>query len=202
MKIYYSPASPYVRKCMVVAAELGLLDRIERLPSAASPVKMDMTVAQSNPLGKVPTFITDAGQAIYDSRVICEYLNDLGKGNLIPPPSEQRWRVLTEQSLADGILDAALLARYETATRPRALHWQDWHQGQMRKIDGSLASFEGVIAQRDDEVNVGMIALGCALGYLDFRFPEYDWRGGHPALDRWYARFAERPSMQSTAPRS
>src|SRR5690606_38776840 len=113
MKIYFSPASPFVRKCMAVAHETGLVDRIEKLPSAANPVNRDRTVIASNPLGQVPTLITDDGQALYDSRVICEYLDDLGGGKLFPATGKARWQALADQALADGILGAALLARYE-----------------------------------------------------------------------------------------
>ncbi len=200
MKIYYSPASPYVRKCMVVASELGLTDRIEKLSSAASPVKMDTSVAASNPLGKVPTLITDDSQALFDSRVICEYLNDLGQGSLFPEPGAQRWQALTEQSLADGLLDAALLARYETALRPEQFQWQEWTDGQMRKIANALTYFEGVVAQRAGQVDISTITLGCGIGYLDFRYPHYDWRSTYPAVAQWYAEFSQRPSMRDTVP--
>src|SRR5690606_8322753 len=120
MKIYFSPASPFVRKCLVVAAEVGLADRIEKLPSNAHPVNRDSTIAATNPLGQVPTFFTGEGQAIHDSRVICEYLNNLAGADLFPADAKKRWQALTEQSLADGILDAALLARYEATVRPEA----------------------------------------------------------------------------------
>src|SRR5690606_29297428 len=193
MKIYYSAASPYVRKCMVVASELGLSDRIEKLACAASPVKMDLTVAASNPLGKVPALITDDGQALFDSRVICEYLNHLGQGKLFSDASGERWQVLTEQALADGLLDAALLARYETATRPEQHQWKDWTDGQMRKIANALGHFEAVVTQRAGQIDIGMITLGCALGYLDLRFSDYDWRSAYPGVAQWYAEFSQRP---------
>ena len=104
MKIFYSPLSPYVRKCMVVALELGLTDRIEKINGAANPITRDPAIVAKNPLGKVPTFIAEDGTALYDSRVICEYLNELGKGTLIPASGSARWQVMTEQSLGDGIL--------------------------------------------------------------------------------------------------
>ena len=115
MKLYHSQTSPYVRKCMFIAHHLGLADRIEKLPSAAHPVNRDQSIIPSNPLGKVPTMITDDGTVLFDSRVICEYLDHLGKGSFFPAAGAERWRVLTEQALADGILDAALLS----ATRAR-----------------------------------------------------------------------------------
>lgn len=200
MKIYFSPASPFVRKCLVVAGEVGLADRIEKLPSNAHPVNRDATIAASNPLGQVPTFFTDEGQAIYDSRVICEYLNSMAGADLYPSDMRARWQALTEQSLADGILDAALLARYEETVRPEALRWKDWTQSQMGKMADSLDYFEGVIGERGDRVDIGTITLGCALGYLDFRFADYDWRTSRPALTAWFAKFNQRPSMQQTLP--
>lgn len=200
MKIYFSPASPYARKCMVVASELGLTDRIEKLASAANPVKMDQTIAAFNPLGKVPTLITDDNHALFDSRVICEYLNDLGAGTLFPQASAGRWQALTEQSLADGMLDAALLARYEKGARPEPLQWKDWTDGQMRKIANGLAHFDGVVGQRAGKIDIGLITLGCVLGYLDFRFTDYDWRSAYPTVAQWFVQFSERPSMKQTVP--
>lgn len=121
MKLHFSPTSPYVRKCMVSAHELGVADRITLLPSKAHPVDRDATLVATNPLGKVPAFITDDGLVLYDSRVICEWLDSSFNGRLFPREGTARWHALVLQSLADGILDAALLARYEEAARPEAL---------------------------------------------------------------------------------
>ena len=120
MKIYYAAASPFVRKCLVVAAELGLRDKIELVSAAAHPVNRDKSVVAHNPLGKIPTLLVDDGSALYDSRVICEYLNSLGDGHLLPREGKERWDMLVEQSLADGVCDAAVLTRYETFARPEA----------------------------------------------------------------------------------
>ncbi|CAB3637777.1 glutathione S-transferase [Achromobacter pulmonis] len=199
MKIYFSPASPFVRKCMVIAHELGLADRIEKLPSAAGPVARDQTIIPDNPLGQVPTLITDDGQRLFDSRVICEYLNDLGKGALFPAGAA-RWHALTEQSLGDGMLGAALLARYETALRPEPLRWDGWYEGQMGKVRDGLALLEKTAASLEGRLDIGTITIGCALGYLDFRYPDFDWRAGHPAVAAWFKAFNQRPSMQATLP--
>lgn len=199
MKIFFSPASPFVRKCMVIAHELGLADRIEKLPSAAGPVQRDQTIIPANPLGQVPTFITDDGQVLFDSPVVCEYLNDLGGGSLFPT-DKTRWQVLTEQSMADGMLGAALLARYETALRPEALRWAGWVEGQLSKVRDGLALIEKNAASLDGRLDIGTITIGCALGYLDFRFPDLDWRASHPATAAWYEGFSQRPSMQATKP--
>lgn len=201
MKIYFSPASPFVRKCMVIAHELGLVDRIEKLPSAAGPVARDQTIIPSNPLGQVPTLLTDDGQALFDSRVICEYLNELGGGALFPAGAA-RWRALAEQSLGDGMLGAALLARYETVLRPEALRWDGWYEGQLGKVRDGLAQLEKTAASLEGRLDIGTITVGCALGYLDFRYPDFDWRAGHPAVAAWFKTFNQRPSMQATLPRA
>ena len=200
MKLYYSPLSPYVRKCMVVATELGLADRIEKVTGAANPITRDQTIVAQNPLGKLPTFITDDGAVLYDSRVICEYLNDIGKGKFFPAAGAARWQVLTEQSLGDGILDAALLARYEGAMRPEALRWADWTKGQMEKIHSGLALINANAGKWGDSIDIGKITFGCVLGYLDLRFSTLDWRTQYPAATTWFAKFNARPSMQATVP--
>lgn len=199
MRLYFSPASPFVRKVLVAAHELGLAGRIENLPSAAHPVQTDTTIAADNPLGQVPTFYTDDGLALYDSRVICEYLDVLGGGALFPA-GEARWPALVRQSEADGLLDAALLARYEAVVRPAEHRWEPWTDGQMRKIGRTLDHFEASIAAIDGVLNIGTISVGCALGYLDFRFADLGWRPSRPKLADWYARFGERPSMVATRP--
>lgn len=201
MKIFYSAASPYVRKCMVVAIETGLESRIERLAAAANPVNRDANIVAQNPLGKVPTFITDDGQVLYDSRVICEYLNDLGRGSLIPASGPARWRVLTEQSLGDGILDAALLARYEGAMRPENLRWPEWARGQMDKIHSGIAVINAQAPQWGDTFDLGKITMASALGYLDFRFASLDWRSQYPNAAAWFAKINARPAMQATVPK-
>ncbi len=197
MKIYFSPASPYVRKVMVVAHELGLADRIERLPSAAGPVQRDATIRQDNPLGQVPTFFTDDGTVLYDSRVICEYLDDLGAGTFFGA-GPSRWRNLTDAALGDGLLGAALLARYEAVLRPEPLRWADWSRGQLEKVTDAVDRMEAM--KLGSRLDIGTVTFACGLGYLDFRFPDLDWRAGRPNVTAWYADFAQRPSMVATAP--
>ena len=200
MKIFYSPASPFVRKCMVAAHELGIADSIEKLPSAASPVKRDGTILPSNPLGQVPTFLCDDGQVLHDSRVICEYLNDLQSGALFPATGKERWARLTELALADGMTAAALLARYETMLRPEPLRWSDWTDGQLAKVRSGLEWLEPVAPSFGDRVDIGTIAFGCTLGYMDFRFPSVDWRAAAPNTAKWFEVFNRRASMQATLP--
>lgn len=199
MKLYHSPASPFVRKVLVVAREAGCHDDIECLPARANPVETDTAIAAHNPLAQVPTLLTDDGTALHDSRVICEYLDARAASGLFGS-GKTRWQALVLQSLADGVLDAALLARYERVVRPAERQWDVWEDGQMRKIARSLDEIEGRIAELEGQVDIGTIALGCALGYLDFRFPEYDWRRNRAGLAYWYAEFSQRPSMLATAP--
>jgi glutathione S-transferase len=200
MKIYFSPASPFVRKCMVVAHELGLEGRIEKLDSAANPVNRDAKIRADNPLGQVPTFFTDGGEALYDSRVICEYLDALGGGTMFGTGG-QRWTLLTEQALGDGLLGAALLTRYERVARPKELYWADWEKGQMGKVADTVDRIEKLAPALGERVDIGTITFGCGLGYLDFRFPDFDWRSNHPKTAAWFETFNARPSMQATLPR-
>ncbi len=200
MKIYYAPASPFVRKCLVAAAELGLRDRIELVTAAAHPVNRDQNVVAHNPLGKIPTLITDDGSVLYDSRVICEYLNGLGNGRLLPREGSARFGVLVEQSLADGICDAAVLTRYETFARPEPLRWKEWIGGQLEKVNSGLDLIEARAAHFGDRVDLGTIAFGCALGYLDFRFASLGWREARPSAAAWFERFGARDSMVATRP--
>lgn len=200
MKLFHSATSPYVRKCLVVAHELGVDGRIERLPAAAHPVNRDASIVAANPLGKVPTFVTDDGTVLYDSRVVCEWLDTTFGPRLIPRDGAARWQALVLQSLADGVLDAAILVRYETFLRPEALRWADWQAGQMDKIHTALQSLEQAPAQLQGRVDIGTLALACALGYLDLRFDAWGWRTRYPAVAAWAAGFMQRPSLQASWP--
>ena len=203
MKLHYSPTSPYVRKVMACAIETGLLDRIERSQTSASPIEANATLNSDNPLGKVPCLVTDDGMSLFDSPVVCEYLDTQHSGRkLFPAQGPERWTALRRQALGDGILDAALLARYETAMRPQNLLWNEWNQGQKAKITRGLDALEREAARFGDTVDVGTITIGCALGYLDFRFAADQWRSGRNALAGWFERFAQRPSMRDTQPPS
>jgi len=200
MQIFYSATSPYVRKCLVAAHELGLRERIELVPAAPHPVNRDQSVVARNPLGKIPTLITDDGAILYDSRVVCEYLNQLAKGQLFPGAGSARWTALGEQSLADGMLDAAVLVRYETFARPEHLRWPDWISGQTEKVVSGLAEIERHAASFAGRIDIGTITIGCALGYLDLRLAALAWRDQHRAAAAWYEQFAARESMLATRP--
>jgi glutathione S-transferase len=198
MKLRHAAASPFVRKVLVAAHELALVGRIELEPTNVSPVRINETLAPENPLMKVPSFVTDHGEVLYDSPVICEYLDSLaGSGLLFPAPGAERWTALRRQALGDGILDALILCRYESL-RPEEKRWSGWTDGQMTKAHQGLAAAasEGLTGFS----TIGHIAIACMLGYLDFRFPDDGWRRRHPRLAEWFAAVEERPSMRLTRP--
>ncbi|WP_323751503.1 glutathione S-transferase [Marinobacter sp.] len=200
-QLYYASTSPYVRKVMATAHYLGLTDQIEKLESAAHPVNRDDRIARFNPLAKVPAMRTDDGILLYDSRVICEYLDAQGGHKLIPANGNARWICLAQQALGDGLLDAAILARYELIVRPEEKQWEVWRQAQFSKIDAALTEINTQAPQLSRTPDdLGLITLGCALGYLDFRFPELDWRALHPQAADWFAEFDEHPAMLETRP--
>jgi glutathione S-transferase len=200
MKLAYSPASPYVRKVRVCAEECGLSNRIENVATKVLPSEPNRDYARMAPLMKVPSLELDDGTVLFDSIVICEYLDQLcGAGKLFPPVGDKRWRALRLHALADGILDAAVLTRYETFLRPEALRWDAWTQGQLLKVDQALDFLEA--NGRDlDGINIGTIAVGCALGYLDFRYADRRWRDSRPRLAAWYETMAQRESFKKTVP--
>ena len=200
MKLYYSNSSPFARMVLVAAHELGLADRVELVTAAVTPTSVNADVAAANPLSKVPTLITDDGAAIYDSRVIVDYLDTLGPRALAPRSGAERFAVLTDLAAAIGLLDAALSARYERAFRPEALRWDDWANGQVDKIRRTLDLFETRPLKAAGEIGIVDIAVGCCLGYLDFRFPEEDWRAARPKLAAFYAELAKRPVWPITDP--
>ncbi len=202
MKLYYSAASPYVRKVSIVAIETGLDKKIERMPTTVVPVKPNLDLGRDNPLMKVPTLVTDGGEVLFDSRVICEYLDSLHDGRkLIPTSGGERWRVLRMQALGDGILDAGILSRYEQAVRPAEKQWSDWLAGQAKKATQGMDLLEAESDLLNGPINLGQITVACALGWFEFRKPIGDIRAGRPKLFKWYDEFAKRPSMQATAPK-
>lgn len=198
MKLFYSPTSPYVRKVMAAAIHRGLAGRIERIPT--NPHQSPPELLAANPLSKVPCLITDDGFALFDSPVICEYLDTLGDAlPLFPPPhAAHRWHVLRMQALADGILDAAVLWRMEKG-RPREAARDAVMERQREVIERALAFLEHNPPGKG--LDIGGIAVGCALGYLDFRFADQPWRANCPKLAAWYAEVSALPAFAETAPR-
>ncbi len=204
MKLIGSHSSPYVRKVRVVMAEKKLDYRfIEENVWAAGT-----NIGQSNPLGKVPCLVMDGGEAVFDSRVIVEYLDTLSPvGRLIPTQGRERAEVKTWEALADGVMDAAILARLESiwdgrAEAERSTAWIDY---QLAKVRSGLQAMAQGLGDKPFcsgiHLSLSDIAVGCALGWLDFRFPQIDWRGDHPALARLHDKLALRPSFADTAPR-
>ena len=201
MKLFFNPASPFVRKVRVVAHELGLAARLELASVAPLPIRPVAELSQLNPLGKIPCLLLSDGTALYDSRVIAEYLDMLGGApRLFPPAGAARWTALRRQALADGIMDAAVATRYERVVRPPERQFAEWITGQLTKVRQALDVLEAEAGALRDSWTIGEIAIGCALGYLDFRYPEEDWRGVRPGLAAFFAAARERPSMQATAP--
>ncbi len=199
MKLHYNAASPYARKVRVLAIETGLMGGIELAKVMVTPTSPDADLCADNPIGKIPTLVLDDGSALYDSRVICEYLDGLHAGaHLFPDNDDARWTAVRRQALADGILDSAVNTRYETFLRPEELRWADWVDNQMAKIRRSLDVLEG--EPMGDGVDIGTISVACALGYLDFRYSDEGWRDSRPKLAAWFEKFAQRPSISETTP--
>ena len=201
MKLYFSPASPYVRKVLASAIELDLEHRIERVPCSVHVIRRDVNVVVHNPLGQVPTLIADDGTVLYDSRVVCEYLDTLAGGHrLFPLPMDRRYRALTEQAASDGLLDAAVLARQELTLRPADKVWEPWREAQIAKIVSALDRMQQWSPTFGDRVDIGTLTTACAIGYLEFRYADFDWRSGRGMLADWFESFARRPSIARTVP--
>ncbi|HEY5720170.1 MAG TPA: glutathione S-transferase N-terminal domain-containing protein [Gammaproteobacteria bacterium] len=199
MLLRYSPTSPYVRKVTASAHELGLFERLELLPTNSWDPASDLP--ESNPLGKVPTLVLEGGEILYDSPVICEYLDHLGGGRLFPAPGPARWAALRDQALGDGLLDAAVLLFIERARRPQEERSAWWQQLQLDTVNRALDTLEERAGSFAGLADIGQLTAAVALGYVDFRFAEMEWREGRPQLAAWYAEAAARPALQATVPR-
>jgi glutathione S-transferase len=194
MKLAYSPASPYVRKVTACAIKRGV--QIERLKIGTT----DPELLKFNPLSKVPTLITDDGQHLFDSPVICEYLDSVGSApKLFPAAGPARWKALTQEALADGILDATQPRRREVAL-PQDDGRKDYIKLQQGKVARALDEFEKQADSLGNLDTIGEITIGCALGYLDFRYANEPWRPGHPKLEAWYAKVSKLPPLADTVP--
>jgi glutathione S-transferase len=204
MKLIGSLTSPYVRKVRVVMAEKKLDCQFD-----LEDVWGHDAILKSNPLGKVPCLVLDGGEAVFDSRVIVEYLDTLSPvGKLIPPLGRERTEVRTWEALADGLLDASILARMEAHWSGRAdsERSQAWIDRQMRAVNNALKAMSQGAGDKPfcagNHFTLADVAVGCALGYLDFRYPLIDWRGSYPNLHKLYDKLAARPSFADTAPPS
>ena len=200
VKLHWSPRSPFVRKVMVFAHETGLADRLELVRTPVAMKQPNPALMRDNPLSKIPTLITDDGGTLFDSLVICEYLDGLHRGRRLFPDAPARWTALRWHALGNGLTDALIL----------------WHNERLRSAEqrsSELMDAFGVktratlalLDREADEIaaanlSIGHVGVACALGYIDFRFSELNWRNGHDRIARWFAGFAERPSMRSTIP--
>lgn len=196
MKLFYQTHSPYARKALVFAHEAGLAGEIEVIHHETSPTRRNPEVFALNPLGKVPVLIARDGEAIFDSDVICEYLDGLHGGARLIPEGPTRWRALTLQAVAQGLADAGIAVRWETERRPEALRHPPLRDGQIEKLVAGYDWLERRL-DPDEPLHVGHVAAATALSWLEFReLPPF--RPGRPRLSSWFDRFSERPSMRAT----
>ena len=196
MKLAYSPNSPYVRKCVALAIQRGIDKQVELWTVGTT----DPALLKVNPLSKVPTLVLDDGTALYDSPVICEYLDSVGDGpKMFPPVGPARWKALRQEALGDGILDATQPRRREIAL-PQDEGRQTYIALQQAKVKAALAVLEAEADSLGMLTNIGEITIACALGYMDFRYANEPWRPGHPKLEAWYAKVSAMPAMARTIP--
>lgn len=198
MQLLSSPASPFVRKCRVVLIETDQTD-VEVRDVTANPMGGEAALNAANPSGKIPALLRDDGPALYDSRVICRFLDERANAGLYP--AARPWEVLTLEASGDAIMEAAIAITYEKRLRPEALWWPEWFDAQWTKIARSLDALEQrSMPLLEGPLNAGQIAIGCALGYLDLRHGDRDWRAGRDILSKWEAGFAARAAMVATKP--
>ncbi|MBP0496560.1 glutathione S-transferase family protein [Pararoseomonas indoligenes] len=197
MKLHWSPRSPFVRKVMIAAHELGLADRIRTVRTVVRMGKPNDDLLPDNPLSKIPTLVLDDGTVLFDSLTIIEYLDDLAGGALFPP-KPARFEALTRHALGNGLLDLLILFRNER-DKPADRQTAEWLDSFAAKTRASLDRLEREApALSARPFDVGHIAIGCALSYLDFRFADMDWRAEHPAIAAWHEEFSARPSVRGT----
>ena len=198
MKLHWSPRSPYVRKVMIAAHELGLTDRIKTVRTVVRMGEPNVALLQDNPLSKIPTLILTDGSVLFDSLTICEYLDDLAGGSLFPRAGAERWRILTWHSLGQGLIDLLILWRNER-DKPVERQTQELLDSFSVKARTTLDRLESLAGRlRETPFGIAHIAIGCALSYLDFRFAHLPWREGRPALAAWHMEFDARPSVHAS----
>lgn len=199
MKLYLSYTSPYARKVRVAIHELGLSDLVGETP--VDPYSAPADFLEVNPLSKVPALVTEKGEKLFDSKLILEYLQTRGRGLATMPRGAQRWTLLRRLQLAEGILDAAVAIRMERV-RPPEFSFQGWIDRQSAAINRALDALNAEAAEllHEGAIRTVEITVGAALGYLDFRHPQLEWRNGRERLASWYFTFAQRPSMLATRP--
>ena len=198
IRLLSSPASPFARKVRVLLNETEQ-DDIAVVDVTAHPLGGDPALNATAPLGKIPALERDAGPTLFDSRVICRFLDHRAQAGLYP--DAHLWETLTLEALADGIMDAAVISVYEKRARPEEMWHQPWLDAQWEKVARGLDALERQwMSHLYGPLDMGQMAVGCALSYLDFRYGDKGWRDGRDGLAAWHKRFAERPAMQDTAP--
>src|ERR1700730_15443564 len=201
MKLTFSPASPFARKVRIAAIELGLIDKIEFAPTTVVPGQPNADYSNMIPLKTLPALILDNGDVIVDSYVIVEYFDELaGGGKLIQASGPTRWKVKSDHSLLQGMLDSMLLCRYEKMVRPQGLQWQAWSDDHWNRAWSGMAHFEKQPDTLSRPLDISQIALACVLGYADFRFADCGWRKAYPKLDAFHERMLTRPSVKISVP--
>lgn len=200
MKLFYSPMSPYVRKVVVTLHELDKMDQVELLEIATTAFNSDAGLIASNPLGKIPALTREDGVTLYDSRVICAYLDDMFDGGL-HPKGKRRWETLALEATGDGIMDCAVSMAYEARLRPENEQSPQWIEAQWAKVARALSALNTRwMSHLAGPVDMGQISVAAALSYVEFRHGARGWRDGNTALADWHAAFESRPSMQATQP--
>jgi len=200
MKLHWSPRSPFVRKVMIVLYETGMEDRVTLVRTPVAMDKPNLDLIPDNPLIKLPTLVLDDGTPVFDSRVICAYLDGLAGGRLLPREPHARLVAERRQALGDGFLDALLLYRQER-NKPVEKQTAAWLDAFALKVRSVLAALDAeASALASTPFDLGLIAVGCALSYMDYRFPDIAWRDGHDALAAWHRNFSERPSVVRSQP--
>ena len=199
MQLIMSPASPFVRSVRVLLRETGLIERVDEVAVATTPMASAAEALAANPTGKIPALTREDGPAIYDSRVISRYLDDMADANLYPKTS--LYEVLTLEATANAIMDATVSMAYEVRLRPEAQQSPDWIEAQWGKAERGIKAINARwMSHLNGPLNAAQIAVGCALGYVDLRHDARNWRKGNDALAKWQAEFEARESMQATKP--
>jgi glutathione S-transferase len=201
MKLTFSAASPFARKVRIAAIELGLIDKIEFVPTSVAPAQANDEYMKITPLNKMPVLITDDGSVILDSYVIVEYLDEMaGGGKLIPSSGPDRWKFKSDHSMLQGMLDSMLLCRYENMVRPKELKWQGWADDHWNRAWKGMARFNEKPEVLSRPLDIVQISLACVLGYADFRYADCGWRKAYPNLAAFNERILERPSIKISVP--
>jgi glutathione S-transferase len=201
MKLAFSQGSPFARKVRIAAIELGLIDKIELVATTLAPGQPNPEYSKIYPMKKLPALILGNGDVVVDSYVIVEYLDELaGGGKLIPASGPTRWKVKSDHSMLQAMLDSMLLCRYEKMVRPQGLQWQAWSDDHWNRAWTGMAHFEKQPDMLSRPLDISQIALVCVLGYADYRFADCGWRKAYPNLDAFHEKMLQRPSVKISVP--